>query len=377
MRCPFFYTRTMVKIPAPNTSSTIYKVDNILEEEQRKEIAPFRGHLGASSIGKECERELWYSFRGATRVEHSGRILRLFSRGHEEEFRFVRYLRKAGVVVHDVDPRTGEQFNYSAFGGHFGGSMDGCAKGLVEAPKSWHVLEFKTSAEKAFNALKKNGVEKSKPEHFAQMQVYMKFSGMRRAYYLAVNKNNDELYSERIKFDSKVTEEYFEKARRIIESKNPPAKISEDPTWFKCRFCDHQKVCHQQEELSTLTCRTCLHATPVTEKENSTWSCALHDVDSLSTKQQASGCMGHRFIPSLVDYAETVDASEDKNYVEYALPSGERFRNGDLESGGFTSQDMKKHGSDVVKHRDDVKSILRKEFDGRCDDDLPRTPFEV
>ncbi len=38
----------------------------------------FRSHLGASLIGKECERAIWFDFRWVTRARHPGRLLRLF-----------------------------------------------------------------------------------------------------------------------------------------------------------------------------------------------------------------------------------------------------------------------------------------------------------
>ena len=44
----------------------------------------FREHLGASLIGKSCERALWYDFHWATRSRHEGRILRLFETGQRE-----------------------------------------------------------------------------------------------------------------------------------------------------------------------------------------------------------------------------------------------------------------------------------------------------
>ena len=320
----------------PKKKTTVERIDEILEQENNSTPAPYRGHLGASSIGRECERELWYSFRGVERVEHSGRILRLFARGHREEPSLVEYLRKTDVVVHDVDS-NGEQFRFSDIGGHFGGSMDGAAKGFVEAPTSWHVLEFKTSGNKAFRPLVKNGVEKAKPEHYAQMQVYMKFSGMKRAFYMTVNKDNDELYSERVKFKSSVSTEMLEKARRIITAANPPAKISEDPSWYKCKFCDFPETCHRSK-MPTLTCRTCLHSTPETDGDDARWSCAHRKIDSLSAELQASGCYDHRYIPKLIKFATPVDASTEKNFVEYELPDGRRFRNGYIaDGGGFES----------------------------------------
>ena len=67
----------------------------------------FRDHLGASIIGKDCERALWYDFRWASRRVFSGRMLRLFDTGKREEDRLVRDLRRTGATVLDADPETG------------------------------------------------------------------------------------------------------------------------------------------------------------------------------------------------------------------------------------------------------------------------------
>jgi len=143
----------------------------------------FRLHLGASLIGKECLRALWYDFRWTTRAGFPGRVLRLFETGQLEEARVVRDLRRTGATVLEVDPESGRQWRVEAHGGHFGGSLDGVALGLLEAPKTWHVLEFKTHSAKSFADLKRQGVRESKPRHFAQMQVYLHLTGMTRAMY--------------------------------------------------------------------------------------------------------------------------------------------------------------------------------------------------
>ena len=59
----------------------------------------YRAHLGASLIGTECERAIWYSWRWATRARHAGQLLRLFQTGHMAEARFVADLRRIGVTV--------------------------------------------------------------------------------------------------------------------------------------------------------------------------------------------------------------------------------------------------------------------------------------
>ncbi|MEI6052432.1 MAG: hypothetical protein WCQ44_07005, partial [Opitutaceae bacterium] len=41
--------------------------------------------LGASSIGEECIRKIWMSWRGYDNFEFDGRMLRLFETGHLQE----------------------------------------------------------------------------------------------------------------------------------------------------------------------------------------------------------------------------------------------------------------------------------------------------
>ena len=191
----------MHKMPSLNDTVTkIYEQYENTQEDSR------RPHLGASLIGEECKRKLWYIFRWIERQHHDGRLLRLFDTGNHAEPRFVKDMRDIGIEVHDVNPK-GDQWRVSDDTGHFGGSMDGCAKGLPEAPSTWHVVEFKTHGDKSFTDLAGKlvkppshkypvrqggkGVRQSKPQHYAQMQIYMGFTGMKRAFYLAVNKNTD------------------------------------------------------------------------------------------------------------------------------------------------------------------------------------------
>jgi hypothetical protein len=68
----------------------------------------------------------------------------------------------------------------------FGGSLDGVAVNLLEAPKTWHVLEFRAHSVKSFNDLLAKKARESKPLHFAQMPTCMNLMGLTRAMSLAV-----------------------------------------------------------------------------------------------------------------------------------------------------------------------------------------------
>jgi hypothetical protein len=277
----------------------------------------FRPHLGASQIGAACARALWLDFRWTTPARFPGRILRLFDTGHREEERLVRDLRRIGATVLDLDPETGRQWRVEAHGGHFGGSLDAVALGLPEAPRTWHAVEFKTHSAKSFRDLAAKGVAASKPRHWAQMQVYMHLTGLTRALYLGVCKNDDALHAERVRADPAAAEALLAKAGRVIFADRPPARISEDPAWWECRFCDHHALCHalcHGGGGAARTCRSCLHASPIAGG----WRCARFDA-ALDLAAQRRGCARHLLVPDLAP-GEVEDAGDD--HVVYRLKDG-------------------------------------------------------
>lgn len=296
-------------------SATLQAID---AATQRAADDGLRPHLGASVIGRACERQLWYGFRWALPVQHEARMLRLFERGQREEANLVALLRQAGVTVHTVDPATGRQFAFGQ-GSHFGGSMDGAAVGLPDAPKTWHVLEFKTAGKKAFDALAKHGVQQSKPEHWAQMQCYMAWTGMTRALYMAVCKDDDRLHLERIDADKDAAALLFAKAERIVNAAAPPDGVSDEPDYYLCKLCDYRDACHGTRTPQA-NCRTCLHSTAVPGGQ---WTCARRPGQALPVATQKRGCTEHRLIPALLgNWAEPTDASEADNWVRYRIKSG-------------------------------------------------------
>lgn len=291
-----------------------------------------RPHLGASLIGRPCERELWYRFRWAKRASFDARMLRLFARGQREEAVFAELLRKAGATVVTEDPNTGRQYSFAT--GHFGGSMDGAAVGLPDAPKTWHVLEFKTHSLKSFNELAAKGVKMTKPEHWAQMQCYMAWTGMDRALYCAVCKDDDRLHLERVDFDKQAAEALFAKAQRIIDAPEPQPGVSTDPSWWECKLCDYHDLCHGTA-LPIPTCRSCAHATPVADAQ---WRCERMG-KPLDVPAQKDACQGHRYIPALLaSFADPIDAEE--NWVRYRhKETGAEFVNG-LPPEGYESAEL-------------------------------------
>lgn len=318
-------------------------IDRACEDEGAQE-PPFRNHLGGSMIGKTCERELMYSFRWALRPSFDGRMLRLFNRGHMEEFRVVRFLRMIGLEVREYSERmlydphfeggepyrivpwdaplsggidgneidvTGDTFHMaraekqglklkqwriSDVLGHFGGSLDGiatapfpipvdekltvdsllyaldlpspCAHEHIPAGEEF-LLEFKTHNTKSFCKLAVEKVRQAKPVHWAQMQIYMHKKQLGHAVYVAVNKNDDDIYIEVVKYDPTEGPKLLERAQRVILARTLPQRVGKHPSWHECKFCDYSGPCHYAEPIER-HCRTCKNAVPV---EDGQWRC--------------------------------------------------------------------------------------------------------
>ena len=253
-----------------------------------EEINPFRNHMGASGIGKDCPRAIWYSFRWFTRPFFEARILRLFNRGHLEEARFIALLLSIGVQVFQQDEQ-GRQFKISDAGGHFGGSGDGIAIGLPDLlPDLPCLLEFKTHAKKSFDKTAKEGVYASKIEHYVQMQVYMRKMNLTVALYGAVNKDNDELYLELVPLDTIIADQFIDRGKALVFMRDAPKRISESPGWFACKFCEHNPVCHRGKEPER-NCRTCHFAKVV---KDGSWRCGYAGANDmqLTTEMQLAAC---------------------------------------------------------------------------------------
>ena len=240
----------------------------------------FRNHLGASVIGNDCKRKIWYDFRWVEESNFSSRLYRIFNRGHLEEIRIVEWLRAAEFEVIEFD-ENGKQFKFSEFKGHFGGSCDGFT--IINGEKC--MLEFKTSNASQFKNLSSKGVIKAKPEHYNQVQIYMDFFKVEKCIYIAVNKNDDDLYIEIIKKDEKTANNLILKAREIIFSNEMPARLSNNESFYKCKMCNYHAICHK-EKPTCRNCRSCKNAKAV---ENASWFCEKWKA-VIPTEYMQKGC---------------------------------------------------------------------------------------
>jgi hypothetical protein len=322
-----------MKIPEANNSIAAL-IDRKMEET-REEPRP---HLGASLLGHPCDRYLWLSFRWAVFEKFEGRMLRLFRRGQREEYSIVEDLRSIGIEIHS----TGGEQSRVDFGSHVSGSIDGIIEsGVPEAPKKRHVAEFKTHNEKSFKDLISKGVKESKPRHWCQMQVYMLGTGIDRALYVAINKNDDTYYTERVRFDKEAAQALVDRGHRIALSDRLPEPLSADPTWWQCKFCPCCEFCHKTHLTREINCRTCAHATAT---KDSTFTCARYGGAEIPEEAQRTGCACHVLHPELVPW-KVLQGSEDGFSVCYEI-NGRPVWNGEGDANVYASVEIIGHGAE-------------------------------
>lgn len=272
----------MVAIPPKPEQQVITRIYAAIQKE-KADPDLYLGRLGSSFIGEECVRQIWLDWRGFAREQFEGRMLRLFETGHLQEARIVEDLRRAGFAVWDKRD-DGRQYEYTDSTGHFITKVDGVIKDVPESDKP-HVLEVKTHNKNSFSTLVKKGVQEAKPLHYAQVQISMALGGFTRALYVAVCKDDEQFYVERVREDKEAQAKLQQKIIKLTEARLRPAGISDDGSSFGCKYCSMKTVCTKEAE-PLRHCRTCSMCTPGPEGK---WVCELNK-DTLSIDRQRLGC---------------------------------------------------------------------------------------
>jgi len=211
---------------------TVQKLDNVTTPR-----TSYAKYLSISELGHPCSRYLWYLFRNyLAKPPVSGRTQRIFDTGHAQEQRIIAGLQRFALIGNC-------QAEVTACNGHLKGYIDAEILGIPEAPKTLHIAEFKSINDKGFKELKKDGVEKAKFLHYCQFQVYGFLRGLERFFYLAINKNDEDIYTERGEINNGFAEAQINRANRIINADKPPERIGGKDS-YECKFCPAFDLCH-------------------------------------------------------------------------------------------------------------------------------------
>ena len=230
---------------------TLLAVDAAIEGKSR-ETWKARNYIGASSIGHECERKLWYNFHHPQSPDIPASGLRAIQDGYESESRMIKRLRAVpGIDLRTIGER-GRQIGFSDLNDKFKGHIDGLIHGLIQAPETWHIWEHKAVNEKKQRKLdklksdhgEKNALEKWDYIYYCQAILYMHYFELTRHYLTCDSPGGRSTISVRTEANERLAQVLIAKAARIIKAKTEPPRISDDPSWYICKWCDNQERCH-------------------------------------------------------------------------------------------------------------------------------------
>lgn len=217
-------------------------MDQALQAE--RDATPTRDYLGASRLGAACERQLQFEYAKAP-VDHgkgfSGRLLRIFERGHRTEDMVIRWLRLVGFTLKTEDA-DGHQFGFSVAGGRLRGHIDGVLIAGPEGIAYPALWENKCLGAKSWREVEKHKLAVSKPIYAAQIALYQSYLQLHEhpALFTAVNADTMEIYAERIPFDASLAQRMSDRAARVIQATEAGELLPRsftDSTHFECKFC--------------------------------------------------------------------------------------------------------------------------------------------
>tara|TARA_E500000178_G_scaffold353059_1_gene418001 strand:- start:102 stop:815 length:714 start_codon:yes stop_codon:yes gene_type:complete len=219
-----------------------------------EEGKPKREYLGGSFVGEFCLRKTQWKAQAVEPDEDrriKPHIYRIFDRGHDGEDRMIEYLRRAGLIIRTEKP-DGTQYGFSVMKGMFRGHIDGLIVGTKDGVdvdfKTPCIWENKVLNHKSFTHLKNQGLQKSKPLYYAQLQTYIYFMDTEKnpALFTFMNANDCEVHAFMIPYDGVFVSEILNKAETVIRAILAGETLergTDDQDSFMCRFCDFKTRC--------------------------------------------------------------------------------------------------------------------------------------
>jgi hypothetical protein len=202
--------------------------------QQNIQDAP-RDYIGASSIGADCWRQIWYEFKGEKSTSVIPQTRRTWDIGRHLEGLVIEWLTKSGLEI-STAPWSLQSSEISIFKGH----IDAL---LIDKEKKV-IVEIKTAKYSSFNNFVAKGLKLWSPQYYAQVQSYMGMSGIFSAYIVVLNKDNSDISDEKVEFDHVFYKTLEQKAKEISEAITPPPRINSSPFWYQCKMCKYHGVCH-------------------------------------------------------------------------------------------------------------------------------------
>jgi hypothetical protein len=208
-----------------------------IEKIQSRDDKKTRDYIGASAIGSDCLRQIWYEFKGYQGLDVPTKTRRTWAIGKHLEGLILNWIEETGIKIertwYDL---SAEDMPY------FQGHLDSV---WMKKEKPFAIIEIKTAKDASFMIFIKKGLKGWNPQYYAQVQSYMGMSGIHKAYILVLNKDNSDISDELVTFDKVFYEQICRKAFLIANIEEAPARVHDSPLWFQCKMCKFNKVCHK------------------------------------------------------------------------------------------------------------------------------------
>jgi len=323
--------------------------------EPLKIINHERYYLGMSGVGHECERKIFYDFRNVSTNDFGINGVLATQDGHIQEQLFIDRIRFFMPEIELITEQRGGQIAVSDCGGHFSGHLDGVICGIFEAPKTWHVWEHKAVNETKFNKLKtlaaneKTALKEWDIIYYAQAQVYMHYTDLSRHFLTVSTPGGRDYYSIRTDYNKKDALYYIERAKSIIENNDIPVKLSDKPEYFKCKWCNHQQVCHFNA-VPALNCKTC---NKLQYQDNTIFYCTEHK-KNIEPAELKNACDNHIYIPDLINLPVL---KKDDLFTIYKLDGEKTLVNCSKENAAMKNDDKNIYLVDSDTLRNKIKNL--------------------
>lgn len=227
-----------------------------------------RPAIGAGRLGNDCLRAIAYQFHRTPADpgrEFSGRLYRIFDRGHWGEEAMAGYIRQAGFTLL-TENAAGRQFRYDICKYEDGkGRIKGMIDGVITAGPEFLTLgndffkmsypmlwENKELGNKGFSKLAKAGLRAYGGDYFSQVQMGMFYLGLtdNPALFTVKNADTQEVYAELIGADPVAIQAASDKGARVVATQvaEEMPRVAKSNTDFRCKFCDYALRCWGEPE---------------------------------------------------------------------------------------------------------------------------------
>lgn len=225
-----------------------------------KEHFPSR-RLGPSKLGHECPAYVWHYWHWTAKISVKGARFRVIESAVDDERRLLDWLKIAGWNIKHRDER-GEQLKVRKHNGHVVAKVDGIGAHTAYFGGKDVIIEAKAKSKTRFNLMRNpKSFREKEPQEYAQAVYYADAFGLDYTLHINYCRDDGQIYPVTVESDPKYVAQLNELAESAMNSTVPLAKLSNNPTYFKCKNCEFVQPCHFSAA-PPKSCRSCQHCKP-------------------------------------------------------------------------------------------------------------------